>query len=215
MLSGQIAEAAAACRALLDRGHDPPWTVPQGSAWGTPCSRKEMCVTRSGSWSGRASQAVVTGAPQAAARAWASYARLALGDLDGAYAAAAEACSAAASADDHLSTSTAMASLAVVSEFRGQLGEALQIIDEAVRLADWSPGRRGHHYPLHGISGMARHGARPARRCQIRAQHRHAYQRGARCPLAAAPFTGVTSDAPRRPRGPPPLISLAAAPATA
>jgi hypothetical protein len=42
-----------------------------------------------------------------------------------------------------------MASLAVVSENRGHLREALQIADDAVLLADQSPGRLGHRYPVH------------------------------------------------------------------
>ena len=46
-----------------------------------------------------------------------------------------------------------MASLALVCEFRGQLADALQLIDEAVSLADQSPGRMGHRYPLHAIRG--------------------------------------------------------------
>jgi DNA-binding CsgD family transcriptional regulator len=72
-----------------------------------------------------------------------------LQDLDGAAAVAAEARSAAVSARDHLATSIAMASLAMVSELRGHLREALQIADDAVRLADESPGRLGHRFPVH------------------------------------------------------------------
>jgi hypothetical protein len=42
-----------------------------------------------------------------------------------------------------------MASLAMVSELRGHLREGLQIADDAVRLADESPGRLGHRFPVH------------------------------------------------------------------
>jgi DNA-binding CsgD family transcriptional regulator len=42
-----------------------------------------------------------------------------------------------------------MVSLAQVSELRGNLGDALRIIDDAVRLADGSPGRLGHRFPVH------------------------------------------------------------------
>jgi DNA-binding CsgD family transcriptional regulator len=42
-----------------------------------------------------------------------------------------------------------MVSLAQVSELRGDLGDALRIIDDAVRLADGSPGRLGHRFPVH------------------------------------------------------------------
>jgi DNA-binding CsgD family transcriptional regulator len=79
--------------------------------------------------------------------------RLTLGDLDGAAASAAQARPAAAAAHDHLATSVAMATLAFVSELRGDLGDALQIIDDAVRLADESPGRLGHRFPIHSHRG--------------------------------------------------------------
>ena len=83
-----------------------------------------------------------------AAWAWAAYARLWLGDLDGAATVAEQARLAAGSADDHLSVSVAMTTLARILEFRGHLRDALHVIDEAVRLADLSPGRRGHRYPV-------------------------------------------------------------------
>ena len=60
-----------------------------------------------------------------------------------------EARSAAVSARDHAAASMAMGSLALVSENRGHLRDALQIADDAVRLADESPGRLGHRYPVH------------------------------------------------------------------
>ena len=47
-----------------------------------------------------------------------------------------------------------MGSLALVSELRGDLGDALQIIDDAVRLADESPGRLGHRFPIHAFRGF-------------------------------------------------------------
>jgi len=52
-------------------------------------------------------------------------------------------------ADNPLATSVAMATLAQVREQRGHLQDALEIIDNAVHLADQSPGRAGHRYPLH------------------------------------------------------------------
>jgi len=49
---------------------------------------------------------------------------------------------------DHLTTSIVMSTMARVAESRGQLREALGIADEAVRLADASPGRLGHRFPV-------------------------------------------------------------------
>jgi DNA-binding CsgD family transcriptional regulator len=80
-------------------------------------------------------------------------ASLVLADLDGASAAAAQARAAAIAARDPLATSVAMGSVALVSELRGDLGDALQIIDDAVRLADDSPGRLGHRFPIHSFRG--------------------------------------------------------------
>jgi DNA-binding CsgD family transcriptional regulator len=153
MLSGRIAEAETACRDLLGRPHDE-------SVEGTV----RICLGHALLAQGQAGEALreleragacpaLTGTDRAAASAWASYARLALGDLDGASASAEKARSTAASAGDHLSASIAMASLGLVSEFHGHLRDGLRIIDDAVRLADESPGRLGHRYPLHAIRG--------------------------------------------------------------
>ena len=46
-----------------------------------------------------------------------------------------------------------MTTLARVSESRGHLRDALQITDEAVHLADESPGRLGHRYPIRATRG--------------------------------------------------------------
>jgi tetratricopeptide (TPR) repeat protein len=95
----------------------------------------------------------LTQAERAAAQAWAGFARFSLGDLPGAAAMAARARPAAAGCGDHLTTSIAMTTLAVITESRGRLREALQTIDEAVALADHSPGRQGHRYPVHVARG--------------------------------------------------------------
>lgn len=147
--AGRMAETEAACRSLLGRDLDPGLE-----------SSVRICLGHALVGGGRAEDGLreleracqsnlLTDAERAGARAWASLARLLLGDLDGAVAAGAEAQSAAAASGDHLATSVAMVSLALASEARGALGDALQIIDEAVTLADASPGRLGHRYPLH------------------------------------------------------------------
>jgi MalT-like TPR region len=95
----------------------------------------------------RASQsALLTGAERAEAEAWASFARLVLGDLDGAAAAAAHARPTAVEARNHVATSIAMATLAMSSLRRGHLSGAFQIADDAVLLADQSPCRLGHRF---------------------------------------------------------------------
>src|SRR5215472_2506072 len=138
MWAGRITDAEATCRSLLDRDLDPSL---EGAV--------RICLGHALLSAGRARDSLyeleracqsplLTGAERAEAQAWASFARLRLLDLDGAAAAAVEARSAAVSARDHAATSIAMASLAVVSENRGHLREALQIADDAVLLADQS-----------------------------------------------------------------------------
>jgi DNA-binding CsgD family transcriptional regulator len=151
--AGRIADAETTCRSLLGRDLDPSLEgavrVYLGHALLAGGQARDGLreLERAGQspW--------LTGAERAEAQAWASFARLQLADLDGAAAAAAQARPAAAAARDHLATSVAMTSLAVVSELRGDLGDALQIIDDAARLADQSPGRLGHRFPVHDFRG--------------------------------------------------------------
>ena len=80
-----------------------------------------------------------------------------------------------------------MASLAVVAENRGHLREALQIADDAVLLADQSPGRLGHRYPVHIPRGyilvaLDRLGEA---RTTIETGRRISEERGIRWPLAS------------------------------
>ena len=153
MLAGRIADAAAACRMLLGRDHDRSVSGPVRICLGQALLAQGHVRDALRELERAAESPALTGAESAAALAWAGYARLWLGDLDGAWAEAEQARVAAVSADDHLSISVAMATLARVSEYRGHLQDALQIIDEAVRLADLSPGRLGHHYPVRVIRG--------------------------------------------------------------
>jgi DNA-binding CsgD family transcriptional regulator/tetratricopeptide (TPR) repeat protein len=149
MWAGRLADAEATCRLLLGRALDPALDgavrarlghvlLAGGQARDGLCELERACESP-----------LLTGSGRAGARAWASMARLLLGDLDGAAAPAGEARSAAAAARDHLATSVAMVSLALAAELRGDLGDALRIVDDAVRLADDSPGRLGHRYPIH------------------------------------------------------------------
>jgi DNA-binding CsgD family transcriptional regulator len=149
MWAGRVAPAEDVCRGLLDRDHEQgaegPARICLGHALlagGRPREGLQE-LERAGE------SPVLTGAERASGLGWASIARRWLGDLDGSASTAEKARSAAAVAGDHLTTAIAMASLAAVSELRGRLREAIQIIDDAVRLADQSPGRQGHRYPLH------------------------------------------------------------------
>ena len=149
MWAGRLADAEAACRSLLGRDLDPSventvrvclgnvLLAGDGRAPEGLCELERACQSP-----------LLTGPEQAEAQAWASFARQLMGDLDGAAATAGEARSAAVSARDHVATSIAMATLALNALVRGHLPEALQIADDAVRLADQSPGRQGHRFPV-------------------------------------------------------------------
>ena len=153
MLSGRIADAQAACRSLLDRDLDPQVDGPVRICLGRALLAQGQVRDALRELEQAGSSPALSGAERAAAWAWAGFARMSLGDLDGAAASAEQAHSAAASAADHLTVSIAMTTLARVSESRGHLRDALQITDEAMHLADESPRRLGHRYPIRATRG--------------------------------------------------------------
>ena len=153
MVSGRNADALAACRSLLDRDLDPQVDGPVRICLGRALLAEGQVRDALQELEQAGSSPALPGAERAAAWAWAGFARMSLGDLDGAAASAEQARSAAAAAADHLTVSVAMTTLARVSESRGHLRDALQITDEAVHLADESPGRLGHRYPIRATRG--------------------------------------------------------------
>ena len=149
MMAGRIPEAEAACRGLLGRRHEP-----RAGALARVCLGQVLLMQ------GRARDGLreleqaagsdgLTLAERAKARGWVGGARWAQGDLDGAARAGQQARSEAAASGDHLATSIALTALAQATEQRGRLRDALRIMDEALRLADASPGRAGHRFPVH------------------------------------------------------------------
>ena len=153
MVSGRNADALAACRSLLDRDLDPQVDGPVRICLGRALLAQGQVRDALRELEQAGSSPALPGAERAAAWAWAGFARMSLGDLDGAAASAEQARSAAAAAADHLTVSVAMTTLARVSESRGHLRDALQITDEAMHLADESPGRLGHRYPIRATRG--------------------------------------------------------------
>ncbi len=147
----RIADAEATCRALLGRGHDPAADGPARIVLGHALIGQGRTAEGFTELERAQQSAGLTEAERARAQAWAAIARLSLGDLAGAATTAEHARSAAAG--DPLATSMAMLVLADTAEWGGHLRDALQIIDDAVRLADESPSRLGHRYPLHAARG--------------------------------------------------------------
>ena len=154
MSSGHVTAAEDVCRALLTRDHD--LTI-DGSA--------RICLGHALLVGGRPRESLVeleragesptlTAATRASGLGWASIARRWLGDLEGSVMTAEGAIAAASPAGDQATTTLAMASLAAAAEMRSQLRDALQVIDTAVLLADRSPGRQAHRYPLHAARGL-------------------------------------------------------------
>jgi len=151
--AGRIRDSEKVCRSLLGRSHDPGVEGPARICLGHVLLAGGRPRDGLGELERAGESPVLTDSERARARAWVSHARMWLGDLDGSAAIAEQARSAAATAGDHFTTSIAMASSAVVSELRGRLRDALEIADNAVSLADQSPGRAGHGYALHATRG--------------------------------------------------------------
>ena len=152
MLAGRISDAHEICRTLLGRNHDPAAEGPAQVCLGYVLLAQGQGRDALRELDQAASSPTLSDVERAGARAWAGFARLSLGDLDGS--AAEQARSAAISTGNHLAASIAAATLALVSEHHGYLREALEIIDDAVRLADQSPGRAGHYYPIYAPRGF-------------------------------------------------------------
>ena len=148
MLAGRIPDALAACRSLLDCHHDPGVEGPVRICLGHALLAQGQVRDALQELEQAGQSPALSIAERGAAQAWAGFARVSLGDLDGAAALAGQARSAAAAAGDHLTTSIIMSTAARIPESRGRLQEALGLADQAVRLADASPGRLGHRFPV-------------------------------------------------------------------
>lgn len=153
MLAGRVAEAVVACEWLLAHDHastsDASARIRLGAA---------LLVN------GRPAQALaeldaVAGAPasseaeRARSLGVATTARLWLGDFDGAVTTAQQAYPAAVRAGDHRSATSALATESVVACMRGEMARAMTISDEALSLADDSPDRSGHGFPVYATRG--------------------------------------------------------------
>jgi DNA-binding CsgD family transcriptional regulator/tetratricopeptide (TPR) repeat protein len=151
--AGRVSDAAAACRVLLDRVQDPRVDGLARLCLARVLVAQGLMAEALGELERAQQCSALTEGERSAAWAWAGMARVSLGDLEGAAAAATRGRSAAVRAGEHVPTSVALTSLAVVAECRGQLRRALQLIDEAVVRADRSPDRIGHRYPVHVTRG--------------------------------------------------------------
>ena len=166
MLAGKVADVVVACQSLLARDHDvtadAPARVRLGAALllnGRPAEalRELDAVTRF---------ALSTEAERLTCLAEMSLASLWLGDFDGAATQAEQAHPAAVRTGDHRTATATLATQSVVACMHGQLAQALKLSDEAIALADSSPRRIGHQFPVYAARGwilMEADQAEPAR----------------------------------------------------
>jgi DNA-binding CsgD family transcriptional regulator len=153
LFAGRVADSEQACRTVLDRPHDPgsdgPARICLGHALLTRGHPRGMLLEleRAGE------SALITDRERAGAQAWASFARLMLGDLVGASAAADQARAAAVTPHD-LASSLGTATLSLVREQRGQLQDARDLAESAVRLARQDSSNEGFRFPVHVPLGL-------------------------------------------------------------
>ena len=194
MQAGHIADAEAACRRLLDRPYDPAIEAAARICLGQALLSQGRPRDGLAEMDRAAESPLVTGAELATARAWASFARLSLGDMDGAASAGAQASSAASAAGDPYSASIAANYLAMVALYRGQFADALRLSDDALRLAGESLARQGRQYPVHIARGqiLINLGRIEEGRSILQAGRRTSEERGFRWALASfGVFLGI------------------------
>lgn len=153
MLAGRASDALLACQSLLAREqsstNDASARVRVGTAMlinGRPAeAMAELdAVARSSS---------STEAERVSSLGDASTARLWLGDFEGATTTAEQAHAAAVPAGDHRTDASALATQSVVACMRGAMARAIELNDEALNLANDSPDRAGHRYPVYATRG--------------------------------------------------------------
>jgi DNA-binding CsgD family transcriptional regulator len=152
MWAGRVAAARQMCSVLLERAHTDAADGPARLCLGYSLVAQSQHRDALPELERAARSPVLADGERAGALAWAAYARLSIADLDGAAATAREARAAAPA--DPLVTSVAAATQALVAVHRRHPAGALEIIDDAVRLADRSPSRQGHRFPIHVTRGF-------------------------------------------------------------
>ncbi len=148
MSAGRVAEAQSTCRNLLDRPHDPTQDGPVRSCLGLALLAGGRPIDGLAELELATRSPLLVGAERARALGWASIARMWLGDLDGASVAAEEARAAGVASGDDMTATIGTAMFAVIALLRGRLGDADRLSQDAMRLADRSPGLQGHRYPV-------------------------------------------------------------------
>jgi DNA-binding CsgD family transcriptional regulator len=195
LMAGRIGDAVAECRGLLSAGHDPAAAAIARSCLGQALLMQGRPHDALRELDQAVTSPLLTGAERAIALGWACGSRWALGDLDGAAATAERIRPEAAADGHHVATSIALTGLAQVAEHRAQLERSRQLIDEAVRRADESPGHAGHGFPVHMHRGHILVGLDdlPGARSTLATGRRISEELGVRWPLVSyQAFLGLT-----------------------
>lgn len=185
--TGRIPEAAAIGRALRDRHVDPEVEASVHAMLGRCLmadGRMDEALTEL-ERSYRAPRA--TAAQRAVSWGSASTAQVFAGRLDAASAAADQARAAADEAGDLSAVSMAMTAHATLELFRGRLHDALRLVEDAIRCADASAGRKGHRYVHHLVRGhvLTELDRLPEARAALETGMRLSEERGMRWSLGA------------------------------
>lgn len=151
--AGRIRRAEADCRALLDLRHDEAAETAARALLGRCLMADGRMHEALPEFEAVYRSPAATDPERAASWGSASVAHVFLGQLDLAATAAKEARSAAAAADDEVTSSMALTALATVEIFRGHLDVALDLVDEGVHRADGSDRGQGHRYVHHLARG--------------------------------------------------------------
>ncbi len=153
MSAGRVTEAVTTCESVVNRASGRHVAAPAhlrlGAALmvnGRPAEALRALETVTGSPGG-------TEEMEALGFSEASFASLWLGDFDGAVKAAELAESLASRCGHDRAATGALATRSVVACLRGYFSEAMTLSDEAVGVADHSPGRVGHAFPVYAPRG--------------------------------------------------------------
>jgi DNA-binding CsgD family transcriptional regulator/tetratricopeptide (TPR) repeat protein len=153
MWSGRLADAEAACRQLLGRGH-----APDADAM------VRLCLVQTLLGRGRLEEALrqadaaiasqqLSASDRVRFQAFKASALASSGQLDAAADAAAQVRPVAEELGDELAGCICLATLALVTSLQGDFVQALAVAAEAVRVADQSDGLQAHRYPVNLFLG--------------------------------------------------------------
>jgi DNA-binding CsgD family transcriptional regulator/tetratricopeptide (TPR) repeat protein len=155
MQAGNVADASAACRAVLDRRPRDPAAETDARlrlasaliVTGDPAQAVDQLGRIAGAETATAAQQASCASESATAHLW-------LGNLDRCEDLAHRAHDRATETGNDAALTGALATISVVAGLRAEFPRAIEVSDEALRHADYSSDQAGHQYPLHATRGF-------------------------------------------------------------